>query len=124
MADAPVVRYHHIKSNAYRVVHADGVVGGPTPSGLIHVSFFSERQPIPTIIDHAIIVTGEGRGVLGEEVAREGKKGVVREIEVGVAMTLDMAKLLHTWLGKHIKDLEDTMRRADSGGEIGGSDAP
>jgi hypothetical protein len=121
MADAPpMVRFHYIKSNAYRVVHADGIIGGPTPSGLIHASFFSERLPIPTVVDQAVTDIGGGRGVLGNEIAREGKNGLVREVEVGVAMTLDMAKRLHTWLGKNIEQLEAAIQ---GGGDTGGSDA-
>lgn len=119
MADTPVVRFHYIKSNAYRVVHADGVVGGPTPSGLVHVSFFSERLPIPTVVDHAVSDIGGGRGTLGNEIAREGKKGVVREVEVGVVMTLDTAKLLRAWLDDNITRLETALR---SGDDTGGPD--
>lgn len=121
MADAPpVLRFHYIKSSAYRVVHADGVIGGPTPNGHLHASFFSERLPIPTVIDQAVRDAGGGRGVLGEETFREGKNGVVREVEVGVAMTLDMAKRLHGWLGRHIEQLEAAMTGGDG---TGGSDA-
>jgi hypothetical protein len=106
MADASPIRFHYIKSNAYRVVHADGVIGGPTPSGLFQMSFFSERLPIPTSVDHAAVDLGGGRMRLGEEIATEGKKGVVREVEVGVAMTMEMAKLLRDWLTDGIQRLE------------------
>lgn len=112
MADAPVIRFHYIKSSAYRVVHADGVVGGATPSGLFHVSFFSERLPIPTSVDHAAVDLGGGRMRLGEEIATEGKKGVVREVEVGVTMTIDMAKVLRDWLDDSIRRFE-TARRGE-----------
>ncbi|HET7501633.1 MAG TPA: hypothetical protein VFK02_11535 [Kofleriaceae bacterium] len=120
MADAPVVRFHYIKSSAFRVVHADGVVGGPTPSGLIHLSFFSERLPIPTIVDHAASDAGGGRLMLGEEIAKEGKEGVVREVEVGVVMTIDMAKKLHMWLGDNIQRIETAVRGDDTGGPDAG----
>jgi hypothetical protein len=115
-----VVRFHYIKSNAYRVVHADGVIGGPTPSGLVSFSFFSERFPIPTVVDHAVSDLGGGRMVLGSEIAKEGKEGVVREVEVGVMMTIDMAKKLHAWLGDNIRRAETATRVDDT---EGGSDA-
>lgn len=41
------VAFDYIKSNFFRVVHADGVTGGGTPNGSIHLAFFSERGPIP-----------------------------------------------------------------------------
>ena len=116
MADAPVVRFHYVKSNAFRVVHADGVIGGPTPSGLLHLSFFSERFPIPAVVEHAISDAGGGRREVGKEIAKEGKEGVVREVEVGVMMTLDMAKQLHAWLGNNIQRIEAALR-GDGAGE-------
>jgi hypothetical protein len=109
MADTSVVRFHYMKSNAFRVIHADGVLGGPTPSGLIHLSFFSERFPIPTVIEHAITDAGGGRRELGKEIAKEGKDGVVREVEVGVMMSLEMAKQLRSWLSNHIQQIETAL---------------
>lgn len=119
MADAPKVRVHYIKSTAFRVVHADGVIGGPTPSGLVHVSFFSERQPIPTLVEYEISNVSEGRGILGNVITSEGKKGVVREVEVGVLMTVDIAKQLHAWLGQNIEKLETALRGGDDAGGPG-----
>jgi hypothetical protein len=122
MADITSVRYHYIKSNAYRVIHVDGVYGGPTPGRLIYVSFFSERFPIPTVVEHAVKDLGENRFELGEEIQskREGKEGVVREIEVGAVMTLDMAKKLHAWLGQTIEEIEKPGRGSDTGGSDAG----
>src|SRR3990172_8149969 len=42
----------YIKSNLFRVIHADGVIGGITPRGLIHMSIWSERPTIPQHIVH------------------------------------------------------------------------
>ena len=83
MADAPPVRFHYIKSNTYRVVHVDGVYGGPTPGKLLYVSFYNERFPIPNVIEHAATDIGGDTVALGEETRREGKDGVVREIDFG-----------------------------------------
>ena len=117
MADAPTtVCFHYLKSNAYRVIHADGVVGGPTPSGFLHMSLFSERLPIPTVIDYALTDVGGGRKTLGDEVARDGKQGVVREVDVGIVMSIDMAKELHAWLDSNIKRLEASLQRNNDGG--------
>ena len=43
----PMIAFDYIKGNFFRVIHADGVLGGSTPSGNIHMAFFSDRQPIP-----------------------------------------------------------------------------
>lgn len=120
MADALAVRFHYIKSNAYRVVHADGIFGGPTPNGHIYVSFFSERGPIPTVVEHAATDLGGGRALLGDQIRTEGKEGIIREIEVGAMMTLDMAKKLHAWLGETIKKMELPGQGDDTGGTDAG----
>ena len=41
------VAFDFIKSEYFRVIHADGALGGPTPQGLVHMAFYSERPPIP-----------------------------------------------------------------------------
>jgi len=121
MVDAPAaLRIHYIKSNAFRVVHADGVIGGPTPNGHLHASFYSERLPIPTVTVQTLRDVGGGRAVLGDETLREGKDGMIREVEVGVTMTLELAKKLHAWLGNHIGHIEAEMHSAAN---TGGSDA-
>ncbi len=102
MPDSPVVRFHYLKSSAYRVIHADGIVGGQTPSGFLQFSFYTERLPIPTMIEHAVTDLGGELKRLGEETRREGKDGVVRDIEVGVIMTFDMATKLRAWLDVQI----------------------
>ena len=48
------IRYHYIKSNSFRIVHADGVYGGSTPKGYLHLDFFSERFPIPQLVEHSV----------------------------------------------------------------------
>jgi hypothetical protein len=104
------IEFHYIKSNYFRVVHADGVWGGATSNLNIHMSFFSERGPIPQRIVHAI----EPRGVLGGEIAEEriSRKGVVREVEVDVVLNLEMAVSLRKWLDDKIKNLQEVAASA------------
>jgi hypothetical protein len=107
MPDSPVVRFHYLKSNAYRVIHVDGIVGGQTPTGLLHFSFYTERLPIPTLVEHAATDLGGGQMRLGKEIRREGKDGIVRDVEVGVIMTVDMAMKLRGWLDDKISKLTE-----------------
>jgi predicted polyphosphate/ATP-dependent NAD kinase len=98
------IAFRLIKSNLFRVISADGIFGGLTPRGNLFMSFFSERLPIPERIVH--LLTPEGK--VGEEVLaeRESKDGVIREVEVGVAVDLDTAKALVVWLQDKIKQAE------------------
>ena len=86
------LEFHYIKSNSFKVVHCDGVWGGATPRGLISISFFSERNPIPKTVSHARPEQGQP---LGEEISRKAKGGIIREVDVAVIMDLQMAKSLN-----------------------------
>lgn len=96
-------RFHYLKSNLFRVVHADGVHGGLTPRGLIQANFYSERHPIPKMTVHSVI-----NGRIGKETreARVTRDGAVREVEVGVVFDLSLAKNLIKWLQEKIDAVE------------------
>ena len=100
----PKIRFEYIKSQLFRVIHVDGAFGGMTPRGQLFISLFSERYPIPTAMIHA--VTPSGR--LGEELRseREERKGIVREVEVGLQFELEVAKSFVTWLQTKIEEAE------------------
>ena len=96
------IEFHYIKSNGFRVIHADGVWGGPTPRGYLTMAFYSERHPIPLKLTHEI----KPEGTLGDPIDRDTKEGIVREVEVEVMLDLDMAKSLLPWLEEKIEALE------------------
>ena len=99
--------FYYIKSNFFRVLHVDGLIGGPTPSGLIFVSLYNERAAIPQITTHDITEGGQiGTEHLDERVS---KKGVVREVEVGLVMSVETASSVVAWLQEKI-DLTTKMR--------------
>lgn len=97
-----VVNIDYIKSPMYRVVHADGVWGGITPRGLISMSFWNTRGPIPTRIVQEV---GPG-GEMGSEVRRESRDAIVREVDVGVILDVEIAKTIRNWLDDKIKIAE------------------
>jgi hypothetical protein len=95
---------HYIKSPMYRTAHADGIYGGITPQRNIHMSFWSERTPIPQLIEHEI----KPDGFLGNEIigARIGKTGLVREVDFDVVLSLETAKAMIGWLSEKVMALE------------------
>ena len=97
------IDFHYIKSNSFRVVHADGVWGGPTPRGYLTMAFYSERHPIPQKLTHEL----KPEGTLGDPIVRETKQGVVREVEVEVVLDLEMAKGMFEWLKEKIEALDN-----------------
>jgi len=93
---------HYIKSNCYRTFHVDGIFGGVTPVGKIHVATFVERQVLPETVRQKV----EPDGKLGLEISRVTKQGITREIEAGLVMDVDMAKTFRNWLDIKIKEFE------------------
>ena len=79
------VSFDYIKSNIFRVIHADGAFGGLAPNGNIHMALYNERQAIPTQMVYALEGIGLGPEIKGK---RKGRGGLVREVEVDVIMSL------------------------------------
>jgi hypothetical protein len=104
------VKFHYIKSLQFRVIHVDGVIGGPMPSGQgIHMALFSERPAIPQQVEQAV----EPDGKLGAEIegSRIGKDGIAREMEIDAMMNLRTAKLLYSWLAMQIAILDKVQEK-------------
>lgn len=114
LTDPLHVAFDYIKSNHFRVTHVDGVIGGITPSGLIHFAAFSERPSIPRHVVNQ--VTAEGK--MGAEIPSlmENRGTIVRELEVDLIMSSQVAVLLRDWLNGQIDALEELKKRAEGGG--------
>lgn len=96
------IRYDYIKSNFFRVIHVDGVHGGPRASGgSIHMALFNERNAIPKAEEYDV---KDGR--LGKQTGKEGRPGMVREVEFDMIMGLDTARAIREWLNNVIAKLE------------------
>jgi hypothetical protein len=94
------IDFHLIKSNSFRVVYCNGAFGGLTPRGEISMAFYNERFPLPTKVTNRL-----KDGVPAEEVSRESRSGILREVEVAVHMNLATAISIHEWLGNKISEL-------------------
>ena len=103
---------HFIKSNYFRVIHADGAWGGTTPQLNIQMVLYNERQPIPTRIDYDLSEMGQVK-----EVGRESRRGIVREVEVSIVMSPELARSLRTWLTDKLRDIDRLKRQARTVGE-------
>lgn len=97
----------YIKSNLFRVIHADGAWGGMSPHADIHISFYNERPAIP---DRSRFTVSANKVVKPE--VFEAESDLVREVEVDVVVDLRAAKSLRKWLDERISVLEETIREA------------
>lgn len=98
------IKIHYHKANFFRVVHVDGVFGGITPSRHIFVSLYNQRTPLPTLIEQRFFADG----TLGDEISREGKTGVFREMEVGLVLTAPVAREIAKFLNEQAKLLDES----------------
>ena len=98
------VKFHYRKAKFFKVIHVDGVIGGPTPERAVFVALYNQRSPIPRVVEQAI--SGDGR--LGPELKREGKDGIFREVEVGIVLTPKAASEIGQFLLQQAKLLRDT----------------
>lgn len=101
------ITIHNKVSPFYKPVHVDGVYGGITPRGLLNVSFFSERFPIPKSTEFRI--DHENKTVSKIKDSADSKNGIIREYEVGVYMNLETAKSLNKFLAAKIEELEKAL---------------
>jgi len=102
MEERKSIKAHYIKTQAYRSYFADGFIGGLSPGGKLYIEFFLQRAVTPRSIEYAI----DERGLMGEEMGREGKEGMVRQIESGLMLDIDVARALQSWLKQKIEEYE------------------
>jgi len=94
------VQVHQRKAALFRVVQADGVWTSVNPWGNLHLTFYSERAPIPTSV-----YFGPNKDGIWEELVdlREGKKGWFRELEVDVVLTPVAARSVLDTLQRYLE---------------------
>jgi hypothetical protein len=90
--------FHYLKTSSYRTFHVDGAYGGLCPNGNIYMELFVERMPTPK--QETFVLNPDGK--LGPELNREGKQGMIREIESGIVMDVITAIRLRDWLSEKI----------------------
>lgn len=97
------VKFDYIKSQHFRVIHVDGAVGSVTPTGLIHFALYNERAAIPRQTTHFL----NPDGTLGDRISEEtiSRETIIREMDVDVILSVDVAISLRDWLDGKIKEV-------------------
>ena len=106
--DQKEISFNYVKSNLFRVIHADGAWGGLSPRGDIHIAFYNERAAIPDF--SKVTVSSDGQTIEAERF--EATSELVREVEVDVIVDLATARALRVWLDSMIEALEGRLREA------------
>lgn len=100
----------YVKSNACRVIHADGAYGGLTPQLNIYMALYSEHNALPA---SAVYVLDPAEKTAREETQAPPREWT-REIEAEVIMSRDMARSLRDWLDARIKAVEEVEANPDA----------
>lgn len=93
------IESHFIKDPDFRTVLVSGVFGGVLGNGVLNISLFTERLPIP----QKMTLDLRPDGTI-EEKAREGKLGLIREVQIGLLMDLSTTEAIHAFLGSAIEE--------------------
>lgn len=103
-AERETVTIHYIKASQFRAVHVDGVYGGVTPTGKIHMAAYSQRMAIPQQVVQYISPDGRLESEIPEKTVTRG--GIVRDLEVDLVVDKDVAASMIEWLKDKIDSLE------------------
>ena len=99
---ATQVTFDYLKSPLFRTIRADGAIGSVTPNGNIHFALFSERPAIPQRVVYQINEDHELGDIVQEATVTRGS--IVREMDIDIFLTVDVAEELKSWLDKAITD--------------------
>jgi len=81
-------------SDDHQTVYANGVYGGMTTRGDMHLDFVTDRSERPKTQSFKVNKDGS----LGRQVGEEGGEGVIRERQVSVFLKPDNAFSIATWM--------------------------
>jgi hypothetical protein len=100
------VAFDYIKSHDFRVVWADGALGGITPNGFVHFALYAERPALPRRQVFSIESAGGSTGTLGSEVLEKqiSRGSIVREMACDVFLSAQAAENLAKWLLERVEE--------------------
>jgi hypothetical protein len=94
----------YTKAGFFRVVHADGVLGGGTPTGELNIALWSQRYSYPERIQFEYNPDGTLSSA-ASAIQVEAGADLTREVEVGVIMTPPTALALIEFLEQTLEGM-------------------
>ncbi len=104
------IKFKYVIPEDLRDYYVNGMWGGVTPRGEIHMQFYNERHPIPKSITHKI----NNDTILGEVLEHDKGGDVVRAVQTSVVMDLSTAIAIRDWLNEKI----DILQKQSTGGTV------
>ncbi len=96
------IKIRYLKAYDYKASLATGVYGGITANGMINANFFTDR----TILPDSQLIEVDDKGVpIG--LPKDQKDGdLLREVQTGILMDVNTAKVIVAWLDSKIEEFE------------------
>jgi hypothetical protein len=102
------LQFHYIKGPAYHEVACHGAIGSPTPQGKIWMALYSERQPLPRMVEYHLpqpepgvtsVKLDEGNAT---PAFIDSRTGIIRHVEFSTYLDIETAERLRDWLATQI----------------------
>lgn len=110
MAKKQSIKFHYIRTPGYRNYHVDGIFGGITPKGLLHMDLFVERNPISSMVEQEITESGTPGKVIEKKIETDG---IIRQIECGLIIDLNTAGSIRDWIDAKIKEFQKIVKESN-----------
>src|SRR5262249_13191443 len=114
MAEIKSITINFSRSPDYRVIAANGALGGPAAQGVILVDFFVERIAAPLAITQQFT----GGQPVEHHLVPNVDRTIEREAQIGMMLTPEAARSIGEWLISKADDCE-----AIQGKRVGRTDA-
>ena len=88
------IQVKYVRSPGYKIVPAGGVFGGVTPHGQLLCNFFVEYQDYPEKSE----ITVGADGKTGVENIYSTENAYIREVQVAIVLSRDVARSIGQWL--------------------------
>ena len=106
------IKFVYKKSDDYKSIYANGAQGGITVRGDFKFDLFHEYLLSPEEEIYKLTDTGD----LGDKIEEEqDQKVMVRELKVGLTMSIQQAKSLADWLIRRITETEEFLEKHKEG---------
>jgi hypothetical protein len=108
------LQFHYIKGSTYHESACHGAIGGPTPHGKIWMALFSERYPLPRMVEYELPQPMEDESSIPFNERESAisfvdtRKGVIRHVEFGAYLDVEAAERLRDWLNDCICQMRTT----------------
>lgn len=107
MAEIQKLTLKYQKLDSYRNYLVGSVFGGITPQGKICIEICVDKYFLPSEISYEM----NSDGTLGREISRDQDQSLLKQIEAGLMLDLQVAKSLKEWLDTHIAEAEKIVQR-------------